>query len=73
MQSNEIELCVHGVVPTRVKLLERLHSGQKQIRGHCVGHQFGDLPNGRILDLQARRMAENLQEHHQHRRPGAKR
>ena len=60
VQANEIKLRVHGVVPAGVKLLERLHAGQKQIRGHRVGHQFRDFPNGGILDLQPGQLHERV-------------
>ena len=73
VQPDEVELGVHGVVAAGVELLERLHAGQEEVHGHRVGHQLGDFPDGGVLDLQPGRPPEDLQEDHQHRRPGAER
>ena len=36
----------------RVVLLEKLGAEQEQVEEHRIGHQFGDLPDGLVLDLE---------------------
>ncbi len=59
------------VLGVGVELLERLRAVQEQVQEHGVGHQLGDLPDGGILDFEAREAPQQLQHHQQNRRAGA--
>ena len=59
---------VQHVLRVRVELLERLGAVQEQVEEHGVRHQFGDFPDGRVLDFEARETAQQLQDDEQNRR-----
>ena len=53
-------LGVYQMVGIRVVLLEDLGAEQEQVQEHRIRHQFGHLPDGRVLDLEQRLGAHQL-------------
>ena len=54
-----------------VEFLERLGPVQEQVQEHGVGHQFGDLPDGSVLNLEGRETPQQLQHYQQNGRARA--
>ena len=64
---------VQQVFGVRVVLLECLGPVQEEIQEHRVGHQFGDLADGLLLDFEPREPPQELQHDEQDGRPRAER
>src|ERR1039458_1036383 len=59
--------CVLGV---RVEFLEGFGAVQEEVEEHGVRHQFGDLPNGLVLNLKPGKPPQHLNHYQQNGRAG---